>query len=175
MRVPYGSTKIIKTPSARIKTQQTATTTYQRMSKQDPKNASEGFLQMHPMRFYFGGESGIPVPGKPELFPNSGEAGGNTNEPCPGAVGDSGMPESDVGKADCVGDISGFIPACIQKGLTTSEVNIDILLTIFVLCSIILQGRTWLLCLNSFPSANLNTYRYPFHYRVLTHQAVCRD
>lgn len=84
------------------------------MSKQDPKNASEVPLQMHRMRFYFGGESGIPVPGKPELFPNSGEVGGNTNELCPAAVGDSGMPESDVGKADCVGDISGFIPVSIS-------------------------------------------------------------
>ena len=90
------------------------------MSKQDPKNANEVPLQMHRMQFYFGGESGIPVPGKPELFPNSGEVGGNTNEPCPAAVGDSGMPESDVGKADCVGDISGFIPACIQKELTNT-------------------------------------------------------
>lgn len=124
------------------------------MSKQDPKNASEVPLQMHRMRFYFGGESGIPVPGKPELFPNSGEVGGNTNELCPAAVGDSGMPESDVGKADCVGDISGFIPACIQKGLTTTEVNTDILLTIFDLFAIVLQRRTWLLSLNSFLSAN---------------------
>ena len=49
--------------------------------------------------FHFG-ESGIPVPGKPELFPNSGEVGGRTNDPWPAAVGDSGMPESDVGKAD---------------------------------------------------------------------------
>ena len=86
------------------------------MSKQDPKNTTEVPLHVLRIRFYFGGESGIPVPGKPELFPNSGEVGDNTNEPWPAAVGDSGMPESDVGKADCVGDdISGFIPACIQK------------------------------------------------------------
>lgn len=117
------------------------------MSKQDPKNASEVPLEMHGMQFYFGGESGIPVPGKPELFPNSGEVGGNTNDPCPAAVGDSGMPESDVGKADCVGDISGFIPACIQKELTSTLQN-DILLTIFDLFSVILQGRTWFLSLS---------------------------
>jgi len=59
--------------------------------------------------------------------------GDNTNEPWPAAVGDSGIPESDVGKADCVGDISGFIPTCILEELT------------FDLLCIIHQGRTWLL------------------------------
>jgi len=41
----------------------------------------------------------MPVPGKPEVFPKRGEVG-RTNDPCPAAVGDRGMPESDVGKVD---------------------------------------------------------------------------
>lgn len=54
----------------------------------------------------------MPVPGKPEVFPKRGEVG-RTNDPCPAAVGDRGMPESDVGKVDRDGDdISVFIPAC---------------------------------------------------------------
>lgn len=65
------------------------------------------------MWFYFGGEFGILVFGKFELFLNSGEVGGNINEFCLVVVGDSGMFESDVGKVDCVGDISGFIFVCI--------------------------------------------------------------
>lgn len=42
--------------------------------------------------------------------------GGRTNDAWPAAVGESGMPDREVGKADRVGeDISGFIPECIQK------------------------------------------------------------
>ena len=65
-------------------------------------------------RSHFGGDSGIPVPGKPELFPKSGEVGERTKDPWPAAVGDSGMPERDDGKAGREGDdISVFIPACM--------------------------------------------------------------
>lgn len=72
------------------------------------------FRYIYHIGCYFGGESGIPVPGK--LFPNRGEVGGRTNDAWPAAVGESGMPDREVGKADRVGeDISGFIPECIQK------------------------------------------------------------
>ena len=55
------------------------------------------------------------MPGKPELFPKSGEVG-RTNDPWPAAVGDSGMPESDVGKLGRDGDdIKVLIPACNTK------------------------------------------------------------
>lgn len=83
--------------------------------KQESRYINEVFQYIHRIWFHFGGESGIPVPGKPELVPNSGEVG-STNDPWPAVVGDSGMPERDVGKADRVGDdISGLIPACIQN------------------------------------------------------------
>lgn len=41
--------------------------------------------------------------------------GGRTNDAWPAAVGESGMPDREVGKADRVGeDISGFIPGSIS-------------------------------------------------------------
>lgn len=63
----------------------------------------------------------MPVPGKPEVFPKRGEVG-RTNDPCPAAVGDRGMPESDVGKVDRDGDdISVFIPVSISLSASRSS------------------------------------------------------
>lgn len=60
---------------------------------------------------YFGGDSGIPVSGKPELFPKSGDVGWRIKDAWPVGGGDRRMSERDVGKADREGDdISGFIP-----------------------------------------------------------------
>lgn len=56
-------------------------------------------------------------------MPKSGEVGGRTNDPWPAAVGDRGMPESDVGKAGREGDdIRVFIPIiCVYTKINSSD------------------------------------------------------